>query len=133
MNQELKDILEVIDRLEARLNRYGSFYQVVIIALIGWILSSNINLSLFEGVLAVASVIVFLSSNLIYWISCTKRILAAEKELNSLAQNRDFMNSDWKKALSTPQMANRLPWGISLHILVDVLVIALIATRINWS
>lgn len=133
MNQELKDILEVIDRLEARLNRHGAFYQVVVIALIGWILSIEISLSLAEGVLAVVSVIVFLSSNLIYWTFCTKRILAAEKELNALAKNRDFMNSDWKKELSTPQMSNRLLWGISLHILVDVLVIALISTRITWS
>jgi hypothetical protein len=133
MNQELKDILDVIDKLEARLNRYGAFYQVIVTALIGWFISSEISLSLVEGSLAIVSVGVFLSSNLVYWVSCTKRILAGEKELNALAKKSCFMDNDWKNELSTPQMPNRLLWGIVLYTLVDALVIILIFTRIAWS
>jgi hypothetical protein len=128
MDQKIKDIIEVADKLESRVSSYWNFYTVAVVAIIGWLVSSKKDFSLSYSQALVATIVCigFFIANFYGIRAATKRVIAVESELNALAKKTEFESALLKKELSYSS-STLLPSWI-LHIFVDIIVLFVI-----WS
>jgi hypothetical protein len=128
MDQKIKDLIEVTDKLESRVSSYWNFYTVVVVAIIGWLVSSKKDFSLSYSQALVATIVCigFFIANFYGIRAATKRVIAVESELNALAKKTEFESALLKKELSYSS-STLLPSWI-LHIFVDIIVLFVI-----WS
>ncbi|MFN7214740.1 hypothetical protein [Microcystis sp.] len=126
MDQKIKDIIEVADKLESRVSSYWNFYTVAVVAIIGWLVSSQISLSYSQALVVTIVCIVFFIANFHAMRAATKRVIAVESELNTLAKKTEFESALLKKELSYSSSTLLPSWV--LHIFVDIIVLFVI-----WS
>lgn len=130
MNEEIKLLIEIIDKLESRCNVYASYYQVIVVAIVGWIITSKITFTFVQALIVTLGVLSFLIVNFYFLRAATKRVIAAENELNLLARKTEFNSSLWRNELSYPSIPSRLNSTYIIHISIDILIIFVIWTRI---
>jgi hypothetical protein len=129
MEQKIKDLIEVIDKLESRVAFYWNSYTVVVVALIGWVVSSEITFSSSQVLLVTIVCLVFFLTNFYAMRAATKRVIAVESELNALARKTEFESALLKKELSHSSTISQLITSLVLHISVDIIVLLTIWTR----
>lgn len=130
MNDEVKEVIEIIENLEVRVNSYWNFYVVVVLATIGWLMSSRIPFTMNQGIALIISVSLFFLANFSVLKSSTKRIIAFESELNTIANGFKFKSTMLRKELSKPAIRYRLASSYLLHIIIDVAVIYAIWSKL---
>lgn len=131
MDQKIKDLIEVIDKLESRVSSNWNFYTIVVVAIIGWLVSSQISFS-FSQVLVVTIVCIsFFIANFYAMRAATKRVIAVESELNALARKTEFESVLLKKELSHSSSSLQLISSSVLHISVDIIVLIAIWARVK--
>jgi hypothetical protein len=59
MDERIKSIIEIIDRLETRINAYWNFYIIVVLATIGWLMSSRTPFATNQGIALTIALSVF--------------------------------------------------------------------------
>ncbi|MCW8877988.1 MAG: hypothetical protein OQK51_13130 [Kangiellaceae bacterium] len=123
----IKELIEIIEKLETRNNSYWNFYTVVIVAVCGWVLaqkgqalSANIVLALMIG----NGLFYFMNLSIIF--GTTKRIVAFESELILKAKNDPSMGEELRSNLSKPYLELRLPFTVGTHLVMDIAVLAFI-------
>lgn len=131
MEQKIKDLIEVIDKLDSRVASYWNFYTVIVVALIGWLISSEITFSSSQVLLVTIVCLVFFLTNFYAMRAATKRVIAVESELNALAKKTEFESTLLKKELSHSSKTSQLISSWVLHISVDIIVLIAIWTRVK--
>lgn len=122
----IKDLIDIIEKLETRLNSYWNFYTLVIIATSGWLFTGNHAFAPAEKVAITAGLSTFFLANLSIIQSLTKRITAFEHELN---HTKEKLNSKkLEKELSTNNIPYRQFLSLLLHLTLDLILISLIQT-----
>ena len=124
MDQNIKDIIEVADKLESRVSSYWNFYTVVVVAIIGWLVSSQISLSYSQALVVTIVCIVFFIANFHAMRAATKRVIAVESELNALAKKTEFESALLKKELSHSSSTLQLISSSVLRVSVDIIVLS---------
>ncbi len=115
--------------MESRVASYWNFYTVIVVALIGWLVSSEITFSYSQVLLVTIVCLVFFLTNFYAMRAATKRVIAVESELNVLAKKTEFESALLKKELS--HSSSQLISSLVLHISVDILVFIAIWTRVK--
>ena len=124
MDQKIKDLIEVTDKLESRVSSYWNFYTVVVVAIIGWLVSSQISLSYSQALVVTIVCIVFFIANFHAMRAATKRVIAVESELNALAKKTEFESALLKKELSHSSSTLQLISSSVLRVSVDIIVLS---------
>lgn len=131
MEQKIKDLIEVSDKLESRVSSHWNSYTIVVLAIIGWLVSSQITFS-YSQVLVVTIVCLAFSIANFYGIrAATKKVIAVESELNAVARKTEFESVLLKKELSYPSTKLPLIFSSVLHISVDIVLLITIWTRVK--
>jgi Na+/glutamate symporter len=130
MNNEISQVIEIIGGLESRINSYWNFYVVVVLAIIGWLMSSRVPFTSSQGIVLTIAVGLFFTANFLILRASTKRVVAFEDELNCLSANHDFQSIELKKELSRPTLRRRLSASYLLHAIVDISVIYAIWSKL---
>ena len=124
MDQKIKDIIEVADKLESRVSSPWNFYTVAVVAIIGWLVSSQISLSYSQALVVTIVCIVFFIANFHAMRAATKRVIAVESELNTLAKKTEFESALLKKELSHSSSTLQLISSSVLRVSVDIIVLS---------
>ena len=129
----LKDLLDLLEKLESRVNTYWNFYSVAVFAVAGWLITSKggdlkppQTLPICIGLLA------FFIANLSVIHYAEARILAASIEIRSRQSEIDTMSSSlFKDHLRTLAIPARGTFSKCLHGIIDVSLMALILLNTN--
>lgn len=132
MNEEIKNLLETIEKLESRVNTYWNFYTIVVIAAAGWLFSSGRSFTVFESIILTVAISIFFMANFSVMRAATKRIIAFENELNIVSGGHEFKSKVLKNELASHSMPGRLAASYILHGIVDVAVICAIWSKSAW-
>nr|CAP48759.1 putative integron gene cassette protein [uncultured bacterium] len=92
MDERIKVIIEIIEKLESRINAYWNFYTIVVIAVIGWLLSSKTPFTAPQGIALTIAISMFFAANFSVMRAATKRVIAFETELNVVSNELDFQS-----------------------------------------
>jgi len=126
MEKKINDLLEVIDKLETRINTFWNFFTVIVIANVGWLFASEINFNPTQKWALTLGLSVFFLANLLVLSAAVKRMVAFEHELNAVSKITIFETECLKNELSNDIMPGRLLSTFVLHLVVDIAVICLI-------
>lgn len=130
MNDRAIGILELIEKLETRINAYWNFYTIVVIATVGWLLSSKVPFSGPQSVALTIAVALFFVVNFSVMRAATRRVVAFELELNAISENAEFASDALTEELTSTSIPRRLVISHLLHIVVDVAVIYAIWSKL---
>jgi hypothetical protein len=129
VNDRTKALLDMIEKLESRVNAYWNFFSVVAIAISGWLITAKATFTIADSVALTMAVIVFFGANFAVIRAATMRLVALDAELNATAATESFATEALRRNLSMPSMPGRLAGSVLLHLAVDVAVLYLIWTK----
>ncbi len=123
-SMNLKDLFDLHEKLEVRVNAYWTYWSVVILAVGGWVFSKNANLTS-AGLLAVTcGVAVFFVCNLAVLWPATKLVVGLRDEIRIKSGSDVFDSVLLTKALASEDgLRFRLLATGLLHLAVDCVVI----------
>ena len=130
MNNEIINIIEIVEKLETRINSYWNFYVVVVVATIGWLMSSTNPFTKEQGIALIVSICMFFAANFSVMRAATMRVVAFEKELSSISDSLNVKTSALRSELSRPTQQGRILVSYVLHIIVDIAVIYAIWSKL---
>ena len=130
MDEQVKNVLNITDKLESRINSYWNFYTIVVLAVIGWLMSSKAPFSTSQGIALTIALLMFFAANFFLMRLATLRLLAFECELSALSSNLEFASDELKRNLLRNSMPYRLPASYILHFVVDAAVIYAIWSKL---
>ncbi|BFM48992.1 hypothetical protein [Marinomonas sp. THO17] len=127
---EISTILDVLEKIETRLNSYWNFYTIVIVAVCGWLVSHiaepaedlNPDIAHFLAF----GCILFFFMNLTVIRAATIRLLSFENALIQLVEDSQHLTPQIRDYLSKPQLKMRLAFTYITHITMDTAVIIFI-------
>lgn len=126
-----KDLLDLIEKLETRLNAYWNFYSVAVLAAGGWLLTRGADFTPGEGAAVMAALACFFAANFAVIRAATRAVLAAGQEVRARAETLSFSSPALPQLLRQDLLPGRLPVSLALHLAVDAAVLYVIWTRIG--
>jgi predicted neutral ceramidase superfamily lipid hydrolase len=123
MDNQITAIIETIEKLESRINAYWNFYTVIVVATVGWLMSSKTPFTPHQSIALSLALILFFAANLSVMRAATRRVIAIESELNEKSSECNFSSSLLKSELSRNSMPFRLEASYMLHFVVDAAVL----------
>jgi hypothetical protein len=130
LNEQIRVVFELADKLEGRVNTYWNFYIVAAIATVGWLMSSRAPFSHNQSVALSVALALFFMGNFLVMRAATKRLVALEHELNALAAASDFETQSLKSELSVCSLPLRLPVSYVLHVTVDIAILFAVWSKV---
>jgi hypothetical protein len=130
MNDRTRALLDVIEKLESRLNSYWNFFSVVAIAISGWLITARAVFTVADSSALTVAVVIFFGANLVVIRAATMRLVALEAELNASAQADSFESDALRSNLTMAAMPGRLAGSFILHLAVDAAVLYLIWSKV---
>jgi hypothetical protein len=131
MNEKIIKTLEIIEKLESRINAYWNFYTIIVVANVGWLMSAKTPFSLTQSIALTIALSVFFLANFSVMRAATKRVVAFESELNAICNDFECNSATLKKELSSNSMPGRLLVSTLLHLAVDTAVIYSIWSKLS--
>ena len=86
MDEHIKNIIEIIESIEKRINAYWNFYIIVVLATVGWLMSSKAPFTTNQGISLTIAICLFFTASFFIMRAATKRAVAFEDELNLASQ-----------------------------------------------
>lgn len=124
------NVLEIIEKVESRVNSYWNFYTLVVLATVGWLMSGKSAISVALAAAMTAGLTGFFLANLGSIRAATRRILALEDELAALTRENRFAGEMLPANLSRPAMPGRLSGSYALHLVVDLAVLVAVWSKV---
>lgn len=131
MDERIKCIVDIIERIESRINAYWNFYFILVVATIGWLMSSKTPFKTDQAIILTIALCVFFSTNFFMIRSATKRVIAFEHELNFLSANIEINSRALKSELSKATTRGRLLINSIMHSVIDIAVIVAIWSKLS--
>ena len=120
MNQELKDLIELIEKVETRINAYWSFYTLVVIGIGGWLFAKASGFSVAEALIVSVAYGVFSLANLSIIGSATRLAVALSDELRMVSANSVVKSNSLMSVLGSELLPHRMAVTRTLHYSVDM-------------
>jgi hypothetical protein len=130
MDERVKCIIDIIEKIEGRINTYWNFYFILIIAIIGWLMSSKTPFTTYQAIVLTIALCMFFTANYFIVRAATKRVVAFEDELNFLSKNIAINSSILKSNLLNASIRGRLLATGVLHIIINVAVLFAIWSKL---
>ena len=131
MDEHIKLIFDIIEKIESRINAYWNFYFIVVIATIGWLMSSKIPFTTNQAIVLTIALFMFFTASYFILRSATKRVIAFEDELNFISKNIEINSGMLKLELLNASIRGRLLATGILHSVIDVAVIFAIWSKLS--
>jgi hypothetical protein len=122
----LKDLLDLVEKIETRINSYWNFYTVVLIAIGGWIVSNNNTINPLRAIGISAALGAFFWANYKFIKVNENRLIAVESEIKSVAKVSEIKSEKFRDFLLDSSIPNRQKLSGRLHFSIDIIVIFLV-------
>lgn len=120
---ELKDLLDLHEKLESRINAYWTYWSVAIFAIAGWLFSGKQAISHEQAVGISIAVMVFFFANLGVLLPATRLAIGIRDEIRLKTGEVHFLSSRLARSFAEDSLALRLHLTFALHLAVDGVVI----------
>ena len=127
---EPTELMELIEKAESRVNSYWNFYIIVVVATVGWLMSSRTPFTLPQTVALSIALSGFFTANFGVIRAATRRILALEDELTKTSRKLVFSSDALRSNLSKASVPGRLGWSYGLHLVIDIAVLFAVWSKI---
>lgn len=121
----LKDLLDLSEKLEGRISAYWNFYTVVVIAVGGWLFIKPQLEPVNTWVLAIVLSVFFAANLSVIWYA-TNNLTALESEIKAVAPSAELKSKEYLNKLLSLSIPNRMKLSAALHLLIDVGVVVVI-------
>lgn len=128
---ELKELLDLHEKLESRINSYWTYWSVAIFAMGGWLFSGKQCLSQSQSMgISIAAMVFFFSNLAVLW-PATRLATAVRDEIRLKAKDIAFQSVKLTEAFAEDSLVFRLQLTVVLHLVVDGVVLwALLAANV---
>jgi len=120
---ELKELLDLHEKLESRINAYWTYWSVAIFAIAGWLFSGKQSLEPEQAIGIAIAMIVFFSANLGVLWPATRLVTGIRDEIRLKAQKLSFESTKLTQAFAENRLTFRLQLTFVLHVVVDCVVL----------
>lgn len=120
-----------MEKFEIRINAYWNFFIIMVLATIGWLMSSRTPFTTNQAIALTIALCMFFIASYFVIRATTKRLIAFEDELNLLSKNIEFNSSLLKSELSKTSIPYRLFATGVLHCVIDIAVIFAIWSKLS--
>jgi hypothetical protein len=127
----LKDLLDLLDKLESRVNTYWNFYSVAVFATVGWLVSKDECFSRTAASAIAAGLVAFFAANLSVIHHAEARILAIESEIQQKDWSSIIVSGLFLHRLKTISIPKRSLFSKLFHIVIDAAVLLLLYTKVG--
>ena len=126
----LKDLLDLLEKLEGRVNSYWNFYSVVVFAAAGWLVTKDKALEPQAAIFIGIGMSAFFLVNLSVIHFAERRITAVEDEVRLLAQAPMAASSPlFLQHLRSLSIPRRSIYTIIFHLIIDFSLLALLYAK----
>lgn len=126
---ELKDLLDLHEKIESRINAYWTYWSVAIFAIAGWLFSEKRSLSAREAMGVSIAVMVFFAANLGVLLPATRLATGLRDEIRLKTKEVRFASAKLAEAFAEDSLAFRLQLTFALHLAVDAVVLGILLSR----
>ncbi|MCX7098901.1 MAG: hypothetical protein NTV43_13445 [Methylococcales bacterium] len=120
---DLKDLFDLHEKLETRINAYWTYWSIAVFAVGGWLFSGKLGLLPLEAKGVSLGTMVFFSCNLAVLWQATKLVLGIRDEIRLKSKEKLFASTYLQNALSEDGLKFRLQITLALHVIIDGVVI----------
>jgi hypothetical protein len=120
---ELKDLIDLNENLESRINAYWTYWSVAIFAIAGWLFSGKQSLSHEQAIGISIAVMVFFFANLGVLWPATRLATGVRDEIRLKTKEVSFFSKKLSAAFAEDSLAFRLQLTVALHLAVDCVVL----------
>ena len=124
----LTDLLDLLEKLEGRVNAYWNFYSVAVFAVAGWLLAKEKLLTPRAAILIAVGLAAFFFANFGVIHFAEQRIAAVEQEI-SVVSRQSTVSPAFSSHLQTLSIPNRSTYTVVLHLTIDALLALLYVKR----
>jgi len=116
---ELKDLLDLHEKLETRINAYWTYWSIAILAIGGWLFTSGKTLTTGQSIgVALGASVFFLANIGVLW-PATKLAIGVRDEIRLKSKAATFSSARLAAAFAEDTLALRLQLTIVLHLVID--------------
>ena len=116
---ELKDLLDLHEKLETRINAYWTYWSIAILAIGGWLFTSGKTLSTGQSIgVAIGALVFFLANIGVLW-PATKLAIGVRDEIRMRSAAVTFNSPKLAAAFAEDTLTFRLQLTIVLHLVID--------------
>lgn len=120
---ELKDLIDLNEKLESRINAYWTYWSVAIFAIAGWLFSGKQSLSPEQAKGISVAVMVFFFANLGVLWPATRLATGVRDEIRLKTKEISFLSKKLSATFAEDGLAFRLQLTVALHLVVDGVVL----------
>ena len=121
----LKDLLDLTEKLESRISAYWNFYTVVVLAVGGWLFTKPA-LTFFEKCALAFVLFTFFAANLSVIYYATQRLTAFESEATALTSKAGVKSPALREQLLSLTIPRRMELSWMLHVVIDFAVLVVV-------
>ena len=125
----LRDLLDLVEKVESRINNYWNFYTIVVLGIGAWIFDPNRTISRRQSFAIIAALFAFFFANFSVIKASEGRLSAIESEIQSVSTISQIKSEKFRKFLSKSSLPKRQRLSGILHIVVDAILIFLVLTK----
>jgi len=125
----LKELLDLSEKLEDRINAYWNFYTIVVLAVAGWLVSGLPSFKTIDAIVLAIALGAFFLANISVIRFATLKLTALESEIETIASSADLKSEKYIKQLRSWSIPNRMALSWVLHLLVDIAVLTAIFVK----
>jgi hypothetical protein len=124
----LRDLLDLLEKLEGRVNSYWNFYSIVVFAVGGWLITKGVDAFPPHSVLTMAiGLSAFFIVNLSVIYHAERRIAAVEDEVRLSASTPDAVSSPlFRQYLQKLSIPHRSRYTFVFHLVLDISLLTLL-------
>ena len=126
---ELKDLLDLHEKLETRINAYWTYWSVAILALGGWLFTSGRTLTGPHSLGVSIAAAVFFLANLGVLLSATRLVIGVREEIALKSQSLTLASARLAGAFRDASPAWRLELTLVLHLVIDAVALWALLAR----
>ena len=126
---ELKDLLDLHEKLETRINAYWTYWSIAILAIGGWLFTSGKVLTAGQSVgVAIGAAVFFLANIGVLW-PATRLAIGVRDEIRLKSGAATFSSARLAAAFAEDTLVLRLQLTIVLHLVIDGVVLWALLTK----
>lgn len=120
---DFKDLLDLHEKLETRINAYWTYWSVAVFAIGGWLFSGKSELDERQALgVAIGAGVFFLANLGVLW-PATKWSTGVRDEIRLKSQDLNLLSGHLRDAFARQELKFRLQLTVALHLVVDIVVL----------
>src|SRR5688572_15537007 len=111
---DLKELFDLHEKLETRVNAYWTYWSVVVLAVCGWVLGAKGLSPIYSKPIALGLSMFFLGNLLVLW-PATKLVIGVRDEIRFKSKDDAALSPQFALVLGSQTLRHRLAGTIAMH------------------